>query len=217
MNVEDAKKILLANIEILTPEIKAATEIILLKLGELEKKFANSVKNAEELPMQSEDLPNEVWRDIVGYEGFYKVSNFGRIKSLYRRKEKILKPSFSKRGYYALCLSKNGISKKVDVHILVAKAFIPNTQNNPVVHHKDSNPLNNNADNLEWVTYSKNVEHIYNSGTRQRKLTNEDIYYIRKVYKPFDKNFGANALARKFEVSPSTICDIFSGKYYKNI
>ena len=94
----------------------------------------------------------EEWRDIEGYEGLYQISSLGRVKSFPRPTTPggILKTIKRKDGYCSIKLSKNGKVKKVLVHRLVAKAFIPNTNNLPIINHKDENPLNNNVDNLEW-------------------------------------------------------------------
>lgn len=113
----------------------------------------------------------ELWEDIKGYEGRYKISNKGRVKSLINNKgnfrEKILKPSKDKDGYLQVGLSKNGIQKTKRIHQLVAKAFIKNPCNYPLINHKDENKSNNNVDNLEWCTV------IYNNnyGTRNKRLS----------------------------------------------
>ncbi len=102
----------------------------------------------------------EIWKDIEGYDGFYQVSNFGRIKSLYKNKETMLKPQIVSK-YYMVKLSKNGIEKHRTVHSLVAQAFVDDWFENAEINHKDSNKLNNRFDNLEWVTRSENQKHQY--------------------------------------------------------
>lgn len=101
---------------------------------------------------------DEIWKDVVGYEGLYQVSNYGRIKSLYNYKRNgtnILTPRY-KHGYYQIGLRKNKKRKWLAVHRLVAKAFIPNPENLPCVNHKDENKTNNCVYNLEWCTHSYN-------------------------------------------------------------
>lgn len=101
---------------------------------------------------------NEIWKDIEGFEGFYQISNAGRVKSLcqpkqyHKPKENILKPSISNTGYYQVTLYKNTKRKKFLVHRLVALAFIPNPNDYPHINHKDENKLNNSVENLEWCT-----------------------------------------------------------------
>lgn len=107
---------------------------------------------------------NEEWRDIVGYEGAYQVSNLGRVKSLTRIASdgrrlpgRLLTPTGSRYKSVALHRS-NKISNKL-VHRMVAEAFIPNPDNLPEVNHKDSNTANNHVENLEWVSASTNHQH----------------------------------------------------------
>ena len=114
----------------------------------------------------------EIFKDIPGYEGLYQVSNLGNVKSLnYRQtgKEQILRlhPKIKNKGYFKVRLFKNGIVKSYFVHRLVAEAFIPNQNNYPIINHKDENPSNNSVSNLEWCTYSYNI----NYGTRNEKCS----------------------------------------------
>lgn len=99
-------------------------------------------------------MEKEIWKDISGYDGAYKVSNYGRIWS--NKSKKILKPHNSIRGEARLILRGNGKSYGRLVHRLVAIAFIENPGNYPEVNHKDENPRNNKAENLEWCTQEYN-------------------------------------------------------------
>jgi len=103
----------------------------------------------------------EEWKDIPGYEGIYRISNFGRVKSLnYNKtgKEKLLTPKKS-FVYDVVCLCFKGKHKYEFIHRLVAKTFIPNIQKKPQVNHKNGDKRDNNVENLEWVTPSENVKH----------------------------------------------------------
>lgn len=103
----------------------------------------------------------EIWKDIAGYEGYYKVSNLGRVKSLnYRNKgyEQILKPKKHNKGYLQIQLMGNG-NKTFTIHRLVANAFLENPNNYPCVNHKDENKLNNHVDNLEWCDMKYNANY----------------------------------------------------------
>lgn len=102
-------------------------------------------------------MSEEVWKDVVGYEGLYKVSNFGRIKNVKTNK---IKNQFRKRnGYMQVHLYANNKEKNAYIHRVVAQAFIPNTENKKEVNHKDLNKLNNNIINLEWCNRKENMQH----------------------------------------------------------
>lgn len=112
----------------------------------------------------------EIWKDIKGYEGYYQVSNLGRVKSLARivyddkgnkhpTKEKILVGGKSYKGYRYVGLNKDGLYKRKAVHRLVAEHFIPNPENKPCVNHKDEVKTNNCVDNLEWLTHKENANY----------------------------------------------------------
>ena len=108
-------------------------------------------------------MTEEVWKDIEGYEGFYQVSNLGRVKSLLNRFPNtkgicIMKEEIIPKGYKRVYLSKP-YRKRFLVHRLVAKAFIPNPDNKPDINHIDNNPSNNTATNLEWCNQSENLLH----------------------------------------------------------
>ncbi len=126
----------------------------------------------------------EIWKDVEGYEGYYQVSNLGRLRSL----DRIIRQKFPSGkmvdrkypgkiftcnpnqpgGYVSTELQKDGHSKNVLVHRLVAQAFIPNPDNLPQVNHKDENKQNNCVENLEWCSNSYNV----NYGSRNQKVSN---------------------------------------------
>lgn len=99
------------------------------------------------------------WKDVVGYEGLYKVSEYGEIYGL--KSKKILKQQETHRGYLCVNLYKNSKMKSIVVHRLVAIAFLPNPKDKPEVNHIDGNKQNNNLDNLEWSTRSENMIHAY--------------------------------------------------------
>lgn len=104
-------------------------------------------------------MKNEIWKDVAGYEGLYQVSNFGRVKSLnynHKKETRIMKDASNLLGYHFVNLCKAGTKKIAYIHRLVALAFIPNPYNLPIINHKDCNPGNNTASNLEWCTYLYN-------------------------------------------------------------
>jgi hypothetical protein len=185
----------------------------------------------------SEILPEE-WRDVVGYEGYYKVSSHGRVKGLKRViitslntkaliPERVLTPCEDGKGYYQLTLSKNGKNQNARVHTLVAKAFLPPC---PGVHgcgcdeytidHINEVKTDNNASNLQWLLSKDNIL----KGNRPEKkisakgesvessvLTEQDILKIRKDYRPID------AIAIEYSVSSYCIYAIIYKETWKHL
>lgn len=131
----------------------------------------------------------EVWRDVINYEGYYMVSNLGRVKSLPRNgtisSERILKPNVLRpSGYCQVSLQKHGKRTYKKVHRLVAEAFLPNKNNYPQVNHIDGNKLNNNANNLEWCTVRYNIIH--------------SLYALKKNIRPIKQYSLDNELVREW-------------------
>lgn len=133
----------------------------------------------------------EVWKDIKGYEGLYQVSTFGRVKSLSRivndsigrtihKEGRILSSRISSQtGYPVINLLKDGLHKTLNVHRLVAEAFIPNPNNYPCINHKDESRDNNHVDNLEWCTYGYN--NTYGTAVERRNKSLSDYYSTHTV------------------------------------
>lgn len=107
-------------------------------------------------------MKKEIWKTIAGYEGLYEVSSLGNVRSLNYRgrgESHILSPGKDKRGYSHVTLFKGKNRTTVQIHRLVAIAFIPNPKSLPVVNHKDWNPENNCVDNLEWCSTAYNNQY----------------------------------------------------------
>lgn len=107
----------------------------------------------------------EEWRDVVGYEGLYQVSNTGKVYSKYR--DLLLKQNDNGRGYMTVELCKKGKHSRVYVHRLVSLMFIPQESGKYQVNHIDENKKNNHYSNLQWVTALENMRY----GTRQQRTT----------------------------------------------
>lgn len=111
----------------------------------------------------------EIWKDIEGYEGLYKVSNLGRVKSLDRFtksgrgngirliKGRILKGGKANNYQFVNLKQLDSSQHNHYIHRLVAQAFIPNPDNKPCIDHIDTNPANNTVENLQWVTHKENM------------------------------------------------------------
>lgn len=117
----------------------------------------------------------EVWKDIPGYEGYYQVSNLGRVKSLARMvsrknqpdcpiEERCLKQRTGKNGYNYVVLSKEGKPKTALIHRMVATAFVKNPKGQKIVNHIDGDKQNNRFDNLEWCSSGENNKHAFETG-----------------------------------------------------
>ena len=96
----------------------------------------------------------EEWKNVIGYEGLYEVSNIGNVRNV--RRNTLLKLSKNNYGYIQVSLYKNGIRTGLKVHRLVAEAFLPNPDNLPQVNHLDEDKTNNRVENLEWCTAKYN-------------------------------------------------------------
>jgi hypothetical protein len=172
--------------------------------------------------MSEEECCKELWKDVVGFEGHYKVSNKGRIKSLKYGKETIRKLTKDSYGYLILVLTKNGERKHCKVHRLVAKAFLPNPKNLKTVNHKDFNKANNCVENLEWMTFVENIKHGVRNGKvtngsdcHNAKLTENDVLDIICANRMFD--IKATEFADAYDVHVSTIYQLLRGDIWKSI
>ena len=114
-----------------------------------------------------ENKLNEIWKDIIGYEGIYMISNYGNVFSMNNNKNKILKPIMDKDGYLTINLCNNGTRKKYRIHRLVAESFIENKEKKKTVNHKDENKKNNKVTNLEWFSFYENN----NYGSHNEKIS----------------------------------------------
>lgn len=119
---------------------------------------------------------NEEWKDIEGFEGLYEVSNLGRVRSLqFHGKSRIKLMSQSNSDGYKVVKLTNweaGIKGTYKVHILVAKAFIPNIDNKPFIDHIDTNRTNNVITNLRWVTHLENQNNPITLKRLRKAITN---------------------------------------------
>lgn len=97
----------------------------------------------------------EKWKIIKGYYNYF-FSNHGLVLSLCGKQPRFLKPRINKKGYEQLVLCNNGIPRTFEIQVLVAKHFLPNPENKPIVDHIDSCKINNKINNLRWVTSSEN-------------------------------------------------------------
>lgn len=183
-------------------------------------------------------LENEVWKDVIGWENTYQVSNLGRVKSLDRfvkskpgqkdqlRKGQILKLKADKDGYKEIGLYNKQKGTFFRVHRLVASSFIPNPENKLQVNHKNGVKDDNRVENLEWVTLLENQQHSWKELGRNNdhhlgekcnlsKLKEFEVLYIRANYNK--KTMNMKALSQKFNISLSQISHIVNRITWKHI
>ena len=189
----------------------------------------------EELAVFLSDREDEIWKDVVGFEGRYSVSNYGRVantkpytkRTMRNKKLKsnkrldILIPDIS-RTYLHVKLYSNYRMKHFYLHRLVATAFIPNPENKSHINHIDCNKFNNYISNLEWCTHKENMEHSSKNGMvcngegrPNHVLTEEDVRSIRRESIPWVVT--NSMLGDKYKVTPSLICMIVSKKRWKHV
>lgn len=148
-----------------------------------------------------------MWKDIRGFEGLYKISDNGEVKSLPKynfSKNKILKADKTS-AYFRVILFKDNVKKRYSIHRIVATEFIKNIKNLPQVNHIDGDKRNNNVKNLEWVSRKENIRKAWRLGLMEnirkasringRKLA-EGKYYITKSISQYDKS---NNFVKKFK------------------
>lgn len=109
----------------------------------------------------------EIWKDVVGYEGYYQVSSIGRLRSIdvlsknkngviWKRSGVEIKPQFNRYGYYSYTMYKDGLRGRILAHRLVAMMFVPNPDNKPCIDHINTVKTDNRVENLKWVTPKEN-------------------------------------------------------------
>lgn len=178
--------------------------------------------------MERISVNKEQWLDIVGWEGFYQISDMGRLRSLQRPfvpQDRILKACLDSDGYLFAGLFKNG--KRLacpKIHRLVLEAFVGLRPSGMEGRHKDGNKLNNRLDNIEWATHEVNEldksEHgtvLCGSKIGTSKLTENEVSEIRMLWATSRFTYNQSVLARMFKVGQFCIWSIIHRKTWKHI
>lgn len=163
----------------------------------------------------------EIWKEVVGYESIYMVSDLGRVRSFTRHSGgRVLNPPACKQGYINLLLYKDGRIRGRGVHALVLEAFVGPCPAGMETCHKDGNPQNNHLANLRWDTPVANHADKIRHGTRptgsknpKSKLVEADIPRIKRLH---TEGVACQSIARLFDVSASAIFRIISGKTWRH-
>lgn len=165
----------------------------------------------------------EVWKELKGLEDFYEISSYGRVLS--KRTNKIVKPALLFNGYLRLQTKIDGVMVRFRVHKAVAEMFVESRRDDQIyVNHIDGDKQNNHYLNLEWCTSSENQRHgrdigLYKKHTSEgiRKLSNNDVLYIRERYIKGCEHNGSFSLSKLYGVHPTVILNIVNGKTYKDV
>jgi len=173
-------------------------------------------------------MTKEQWKEVIGYEKLYQVSNLGRVKRISggqgAKAGRILKPGKHSQGYLTVWLYKNGKSKCHLIHRIVLEAFAG--KSNLGCNHINGKKDYNRLENLEYVTQSENVRHAFKIGLSSHKgekncrskFTGSQVVRLRFIAKNYKPNRGYWAkLSRAFNVSPTTISDIINNKSWNHI
>lgn len=173
-------------------------------------------------------LYKERWVSVKGFEFYYKVSDFGRVKSLRDRwknyREKILSQNKMKIGYCQIFFHVNAVDTPILVHRLVAEHFCDNSNNMPLVNHKNSNKSDNRYGNLEWTDKRGNALHAIENGLQNdmkgensvtAKLKNEDVLKIRELAS--EKRLTYNEIANMFCICKNNVSAIVNRRRWKHI
>ena len=172
------------------------------------------------------EVAEERWKTIPGYEGWYEISDLGRVKRMVAGQGaiagRILSPGGDGGGYLIVGLSINGTRRHHKVRRLVAAAFLGPCPEGKEVNHKDGNKKNNCPENLEYMTHSENMSHAYKTGLASqrgknngnRKLTEEKACKIRRLLADGQTQ---TSIAVRFGVCTSTINAIASGERWVHL
>lgn len=161
-------------------------------------------------------------KPISGYEGFYTIDESGNVYSAINNI--IRKPSNHRQGYKLIMLFKDGKKKCHLVHRLVAKTFIPNSDNKATVNHIDGDKKNNHISNLEWATQTENGNHAIRTGLRIMPVGENHhhsiltVELIEKIKAKYVKGvYGYKCLEKEFGIKWCTIAAVLTERNWKHL
>lgn len=178
------------------------------------------------------DQSQEEWKAVVGFEGFYEVSQMGNVRSLQRQIEtsrgvrtlnaRRMTPFANDKGYWKVAITKHGTEHWKCIHKLVAEAFLQNPLMLPEVDHIDGDKNNNGFSNLRWSSRLDNIRSAWNLGLypsgaeiNSAKLSEQQVREIRQLYS--DHSTPVRTLAKLYGVGSSTIFRILHRTAWKRL
>jgi len=176
------------------------------------------------------------WKDSPIFPERYEISSTGLVRSkIYVKtinrngkivqwltKPKILSPAVNKDGYKHVSLRFNNVAKSKLVHRLVAEAFLGNHSESLEINHKDSNRLNNDVSNLEWITHRQNVLHSYEKGFNSNAMDKHpravlSVELVSNMKKDFKAGLSYRAIATKYDRLYTTVWAAINGRNWKDV
>lgn len=162
----------------------------------------------------------ESFRDIIGYESHYEISNLGRVRN--KRTGRFIVTKQGKLGYPKVNLWKSNKYKTILIHRLIGIHFIPNPLNYKEINHIDGNRTNNSIENLEWVSRKQNCIHAVETGLvplgqarRNSKLTNAQAMEIYKL--SHSGTMKRQEIANMFQISTTQVSQIKNKREWRHI
>lgn len=187
-----------------TGEIKEWECVAAIIYGEMNEVYDSAEYNSiAKLNEEWEDAPEEEWRDVLGFEELYQVSNLGNVRTVKRGEATVMSQKEHWNGYLSVHLRNKGVERRASVHRLVAEAFIPNPDGLRDVNHKNGIKTDNRVENLEWLSHSDNMRHMH-----QMKKPTEPLIKDEKIRK------AVRAWAEAFGVTKAYVVGIGDGKDY---
>ena len=172
-------------------------------------------------------IMEELWKTIEEFDKRYEISSLGNFRN--KKTSKTLKQFINTHGYKTIPITFNKKRYNILVHRYVALYFVSNENCKPLVNHIDGNKQNNNANNLEWVTYSENIIHAYKNNLRthhldnairrgvehyRSKLSEEDVIKIRKLH---ETGVGYRKIAKILELPLGAVKSVVYRKSWKHL
>lgn len=178
--------------------------------------WSRKYKNNNKVRLGLTTYTDEIFVDIIGYGGLYKISNYGNVYSLISNK--LIDNYINNKGYMPVCLYKNNIRQYIHRHRLVAVHFIDNLENLYCVNHKDGNKLNNHVSNLEWCTLEDNNVHAKETGLlnpSDNTTSKNNPERVREIRKRYSNGETARQIAESYNISMDSVRDIKNNKTWK--